>query len=182
MASAVDRLDVQQCWQLGQPWCGAVALLSPRRASVSAAWATCPWATEQRAAGLRLLARGEPSAADLPQWAFRRDSNLLILCSLQEVRPQLHLCPKGHLVTSLATRDPICCPGQHLQCLKVFLVVPPGAESPTSSEQRSGTLLNILQSAVLPMNKELPGSESQQLKLDPYLTPYKKINQNGYMS
>ena len=76
----------------------------------------------------------------------------------------------------------ICCPGQHLQCLKIILVVPPGAESPTSSEQRSGTLLNILQSAVLPMNKELPGSECQQLKLDPYLTPYKKINQNGYMT
>ena len=76
MASAVDRLDVQQCWQLGQPWYGDVALLSPRRASVSAPGPFAHGLTEQRTTGLCLLARGEPSAADLPQWAFRRDSNL----------------------------------------------------------------------------------------------------------
>lgn len=67
MASAVDRLDAQQCWWLGQPWCGDVGTSEPTQSlHLSCLGHLAHGLTEQRATGLRLLACGEPSAADLP--------------------------------------------------------------------------------------------------------------------
>lgn len=159
LASAVGRLDAQ-------PWCGDVGVAKPLQSLYLCHLGhVAPGLTEPQSF-VHVLTEG-PSAVSIPWRAFRRDPNILMLraCPRRSIHSSISI-PKPTL-SRFPTRDEICCPGRHLHCLEMFLVVPPANKPPASSREKSGILLNTLQCTGCSHQQRITWPQTPTIELGP---------------